>query len=117
MYSISLIQIIYLQIIDHVYLGKSYQDIFNIYKIIDKINVVPGNKKIRPSFLLYIAKQGLYSISEVWRRVGKKCLGSFTQKWNELLTLVSFQTRETSVHLRNTNYDIFDWIWKIPEPP
>ncbi len=30
---------------------------------------------------------------------------------------MSFQTRKTSVHLRNTNEDIFDGIWELSDPP
>ncbi len=35
----------------------------------------------------------------------------------KLLILVSFQTRKTSVHLQNTNQDIFDGIWQLSDPP
>ncbi len=30
---------------------------------------------------------------------------------------MSFQTRKTSVHLLNTNEDIFDGIWELSDPP
>ncbi len=30
---------------------------------------------------------------------------------------MSFQTRKTSVHLRNTNDDIFDAFWELSDPP
>ncbi len=29
---------------------------------------------------------------------------------------MSFQTRKTSVHLQNTNQDIFDGIWQLSDP-
>ncbi len=30
---------------------------------------------------------------------------------------MSFQTRKAFVHLRNTNYDIFDELWELSDPP
>ncbi len=30
---------------------------------------------------------------------------------------MSFQTRETFVHLQNTNEDISDEIWELSDPP
>ncbi len=33
-----------------------------------------------------------------------------------LLTLMSFQTRKTFVHLQNTNEDIFDEIKELSDP-
>ncbi len=30
---------------------------------------------------------------------------------------MSFQTRKSFVHLRNTNEDIFDAFWRLPDPP
>ncbi len=30
---------------------------------------------------------------------------------------MSFQTRKTFVHLRNTNEDIFDEFWELSDPP
>ncbi len=30
---------------------------------------------------------------------------------------MSFQTRKTFIHLWNTNEDIFDYIWKLSDPP
>ncbi len=74
-----------LQIIDHLYLGKSYQDILNIYKIIDKCNVVPGNKNISSSFCLYIAKQSLYSIFVL----GKKRLKGLVHPKMKILPLIT----------------------------
>ncbi len=34
----------------------------------------------------------------------------------KILTLMSFQTRKTFVHLRNTNYGIFDEIRELSDP-
>ncbi len=30
---------------------------------------------------------------------------------------MSFQTRKTFVHVRNTNEDIYDVIWELSDPP
>ncbi len=30
---------------------------------------------------------------------------------------MSFQTRKSFVHLRNTNEDIFDAFWQLSDPP
>ncbi len=30
---------------------------------------------------------------------------------------MSFQTHKTSIHLQNTNEDIFDEFWELSDPP